>query len=144
MQGLKVRERTPDEFGMVCSNWKDELFEHRNDRNAGPGRGWCRGLNERDFWCLVNHVIDRITVSSCKVFVGCHEKDPDTPICWVAIRRIEGLVLFEVMYLYARKLIREDPELAAGLERALLSEVNKIHPLAAERRSFNPFKELRR
>ncbi len=144
MQGLTVRDVLPAEIGMVCGNWKNELAEYRNDRNAGPGRGWCRGLNERDFWCLVNRVVDRITVPSCEIFVGCHESDVDTPICWVAVRRIDGLMLFEVMYLYARKLVRKDPELAASLERALLSEVAKTRPLAVERRPFNPFLELRR
>lgn len=127
---LLVREMAPSELPMVLSNWKKEL---RHERHR---RGWGRGLEERDFWCLVNHVIDRITLPSSSIFVGCHEDEPETPCCWAA-RRGE-----EILFLYARQSVGHDAELAATLERSLLS-----HPLLAgsERiRAFNPFLELRR
>lgn len=139
MQGLKVRAMHESETAMVLSNWKKELFEHRRER------GWSRNIEERDYWCLVNHVVDRITLPSCLVFIGCHTIDLETPICWVAARRIQGLQTHEVVYLYARKSVREDPELAASLERVLLHEVDVSgYPLAVERRPYNPFLELRR
>lgn len=126
------------EISMVLSNWKKELLEQRR------AHGWSRGLEERDYWALVNHVLDRITLPLCTVFVGHHVNDEETPMCWVAVRRINGLQTHEVVYLYARKSVREDPELAASLERALLYEVSRVRPLADERRPFNPFLELRR
>jgi hypothetical protein len=120
------------------ANWKKDLLDRRAER------GWSRGLEDRDYWCLVNHVIDRITLPSCIVFVGCHEKDIDTPMCWAAVRRIPGLLAHEVVYLYARKSLWEEPELAASLERAVLSAIEALHPLVTERRPYNPFLELRR
>lgn len=138
MQGLTIRAMREAETSMVLSNWKKELFEHRGER------GWSRNIEERDYWCLVNYVLDRITLPSCLVFVGHHLIDEETPMCWVAARRIKGLQTYEVVYLYARKSVRGDPELAASLERALLYEVSRICPLADERRPYNPFLELRR
>lgn len=134
--GMVVRKMDASECAMCLSNWKKELWETRNRR------GWSRMIQERDFWCLVNHALDRITLPSCEVFVGCHESDVETPICWVAVRRIVGLSTYEVVYLYARKSLREEPELAAGLERELLSKLDR--PIAVERRPYNAFLELRR
>ena len=136
LYGLTVRTMQERELPMVLSNWKKELLEVQ--------RGWKRSLEDRDFWCLVNHTIDRITLPSCTVYVGCHEAAPETPMCWVAVRRVKGLQIYEIVYLYARKSVRRDPELAASLERALLSTVEHYVPLAVERRPFNPFLELRR
>ncbi len=136
--GLLVRRMAASEKAMVLSNWKKELLEE------SARRGWGRGLEVRDYWCLANHVLDRITLPSCEIWVGCHESELETPVCWVAIRKIAGLSVFEVVYLYARQSVRELPELAAGLELALLHEVEITRPLARERRSFNPFLELRR
>ena len=129
----------PSESAMVLSNWKKELWEQRRER------GWSRGLEERDYWALVNHVLDKITLPACDVVMGCHFSDPETPMCWVAFRRVPGLHIREIVYLYARKSVRQDPALAAGLERQLLFEIEHTDILfAAERRPFNPFLELRR
>jgi len=56
MQGLTIREMHESETAMVLSNWKKELFEQRGTR------GWSRNIEERDYWCLVNHVPDLITL----------------------------------------------------------------------------------
>jgi hypothetical protein len=134
--GLVVRPAAPTELEMVLSNWKQEIWKTRHIR------GWCRGLQERDYWCLMNHVLDRITVPSCELFVGCHQNDLETPICWIAIRKIPALTTWTVVYLYARQSLRKEPELAASLERELLSSLDV--PIAVERRQFNAFLELRR
>lgn len=133
-----IRSPTPDEAKMVLANWKEDLYHSR------IATRWGRDLAARNFWCLANHVVDRITFPSCEIWVGCHDNDPLTPICWAATRRIEGLQSHAIVYLYARQQLREDPELAITLERALLSEVAKRRPLAAERRRFNPYLELDR
>jgi hypothetical protein len=134
--GLVVRRVTTDEMSMVLSNWKKELWDTRNKAS------WSRVLQERDFWCLANHVLDRITVPSCDIFVGCHPSDTETPICWVAIRKIPALTSWSVVYLYARQSLQKEPELAASLERELLSKLEV--PIAVERRHMNLFLELRR
>lgn len=138
IEGFAVRRMLDSEAAMVLSNWKRELNELRNQRK------WGRGLTDRDYWCLVNHVIDRITLPSCDVWVGIHVSDPETPVCWVAVRKIPALQMYELVYLYARRSLQEDPELAAMLEKMLLHEVNAVHTLAVERRPYNPFLELRR
>lgn len=139
IEGFAVRAASASEVGMVRANWKHELNAQR------PERKWSRGLTDRDFWCLVNHALDRITLPECELYVGFHATDPEaTPLCWVAVRRIPALLTWEVVYLYARASVRADPELAVTLERELLSRVHAIHPLATERRPFNPFLELRK
>ena len=114
---------------MVLSNWKHELLGKRTTE------GWGRGMTERDYYCLVNHVLDNVTLPSCEIFVGCHEDEPATPCCWVAVRDSE------ILFMYARKRFAEDPELAASLERTLLA---RLPMKAIKIRSFNPFLELRR
>ncbi len=135
---LAVRSLRDSERNMCLANWKKDLSEAR------AWGSWGAGLGQRNYWCLINHVLDRITLPSCDVWVGCHTNDPETPICWVATRRIEGLQLHAIVYLYVRQQLRDDPELAITLERALLSEVETHHPLATERRPYNPFLELDR
>lgn len=131
-----VRPLALSETSFVLSSWKkqlnDERYRHR----------WGKGLDGLCFWMLINHVIDKITLPSCEVFVGCERSEPGTPLCWVAVRKIKGLSTFDIVYLYARHEIRKDQKLAAYLEVALLSEVNKTRPFASQRRSFNPFREL--
>jgi hypothetical protein len=138
IEGFAARSMLDSERGMVLANWKHELAAQRLDRK------WSRGLTERDFWCLVNHAVDRITLPSCEVFVGVHANDPETPVCWAAVRRIPVLLQHEIVFSYARESVRNDPELAVTLERALLSEIQQHRPLAVERRAYNPFLELRR
>ncbi len=132
---LLVRPMATSEVPMVLGNWKAEL------RADARTRRWGRGLEERDFWCLVNHVLDRITLPACRVFVGCHEDEPDVPVCWVALRRPPGLSTWAVVYLYVRQGLREDVELCAGLERELIARIDR--PILPDRRPFNPFLELR-
>lgn len=135
---LIVRPMALAERNMVLSNWKEELREERLERR------WGRGLTDRDYWCLINHVLDKITLPSCEVFVGVHVDTPETPVCWVSVRGIAGLSTYEVVYLYGRLQLRDDLELAASVERTLLYEVQRTHVLVNERRPFNPFLELRR
>ena len=137
MQGLTVRRMLDTEQSMVLSNWKRELYEFRHIMN------WGGGLKDRDFWRLINHVLDRFTLPSCEVFMGCHESDVETPLCWVALRRIPGLQVHEEVYLYARKSVRQDPELAAGLQRDVRGAIEAQGlSLAKERRPYNPYLEI--
>lgn len=133
---LVVRLMANSEISMVLSDWKKELFRERKNR------GWGKGLEDRDYWALINHVLDRITLPSCAIYIGVHEKEPSTPCCWAAVRSLPPHTgSFEILFLYARQSIGHDPELAAALERSLLEKL----PSGAERlRSFNPFLELRR
>ncbi len=135
---LLVRKMNASETNIVLAGWKNRLYEQRFRSR------WGRGLEEDYFWLLVNHVIDKITVPSSDVLVGCAETEPGTPICWVVLRKITGLSTFDVLYVDARREILKDPKLAAALERELLAEVTKQRPLASERRTFIPFQELKR
>ena len=138
MDGLPliVRRAGPHEKDLILSGWKHSL--------EGCGAKWRRGLTDRDFWCLVNYAVDRIAFPSSLIFVGCHETDRDVPIGWVAIRRLAGLSTYEVVYLHMRSRVRADAGLAEAVERQLLHEISRQHPIAAEFRPFNPFLELRR
>lgn len=133
---ILVRRLTSSEHAWVLASWKAQLsYERKEER-------WGNGLDRQSFWDLVNYVVDRVSMPSCEVFVASSETEPTTPLCWVAIRKVPGLSTFDVVFSYARLEIRKDPELAATLERALLSEVQKERPLEPERRKFNPFREL--
>jgi hypothetical protein len=122
---------------MVLAAWKQDLYEERFRRR------WGSGLDGECFWLLVNHVIDRITLPSSDVLVGCSKTEPGTPLCWTVVRKIERYGTYAVLHSYARHEIRKDPALAATLERELMTEVTKQRPIASERRPFNPFHELR-
>jgi hypothetical protein len=136
MISILVREMNRSELSLVLSSWKMQLADDRFRFR------WGRRLDGESYWPLVNHVIDRITLPSCKVFVGCSPPEPDAPLGWVAIRPAKEA--HEVVFMYARHEIRKQPEVAAALERGLLSEVDKLCPLMTQRNPFNPFQELRR
>ena len=120
---------------MVLSNWKNTLNAKRKE-HYGPHHA----LVERDFWFLANYVIERITLPSVEVFVGCHENEPETPCCWIAVRRTSEDSC-EVLETYARQIIGRDPELAASLERELRS---RLPYKRMEARALNMFLELKR
>lgn len=132
---LLIRKMAPSETAMVLSNWKHAIRERRHE-HYGPHHA----LVDRDFWCLANYVIDRITFPSCQVFVGCHEKEPETPCCWIAVRG-SGEDGCEILEMYARRIVRDDPELAASLERELRS---RLPYKRVEQRNLNLFLELQR
>lgn len=135
---LLVRPMTADEVPMVLSNWKRELGEYRHIYR------WSSGLKPDDFWSLLNFVIDRLTLPSCVVFMGCHPSEPKVPINWVAIRKRPGLSNYDVVYQYVRLGPREDPELAQSLYDSLIEKLCATHTLEKKKRPFNPFNELRR
>lgn len=132
---LLVRKMVPAEVPMVLSNWKHTLNVKRRDF-YGPHHA----LIERDFWHLANYVIEKITLPSAEVFIGCHESEPDTPCCWIAVRSI-GEDACEVLESYARQIVSKDPELAANLERELRS---RLPYKRVETRNLNLFLELKR
>lgn len=126
---LVVRGPTDGEITMVLANWKRELFEER------VHRAWGRGLRDQDYWRLVNHILDRITLPSARIFIGAHPENEGTPMIWIAVR--DGLLLFS----YARRSLRKDPALVERLESAML----KLIPVVACRvHDFDPFRELER
>ncbi len=116
------------ETNLVLKGWKKRLFNQKHSWR------WSRTLHEDHFWLLVNHVIDKITMPSSKILVGCHDEDQDTPLCWAVGRET-------IFYSDARVEILHDPELAAYLERALRVSGWSID---VERPQFDPFKELSR
>jgi hypothetical protein len=121
-----VREMLPEEQAMVCSDWKKDL------RDEGPA--WGKALHGDEWWALVNFVINRVTVPTSVVLMVCHTNEPSVPLAWLATR--DRLIL----HTYARVSVREDPELAAFLERTL-REHSGAHTDALD---FNPFLELKR
>lgn len=121
---LLIREMTADERPMVLSDWKRGLWDERP--------AWGRALHSEEWWALINHVIDGITLPSVTVWMACHRRTPDVPLCWAAVRRSEAL------HMYARSSVRETPELAAFLHRSLLDHAR------ARAAPFNPFQELKR
>lgn len=124
MPPVLVREMQPSERSMVLSDWKRSLWD------AHPS--WGRALLSDEWWALVNFVIDRLTFQKCKVWVVCHLKEPSVPLGWVATR--EGVTLHS----HARAAVRDEPELAAYLERTLLEHAQ------SRPGTFNPFQELKR
>jgi hypothetical protein len=119
----------PGELVMVLANWKAELYEQKStDREAA----WAR-LRNGDFWRLVNYVLDTITMPSCVVYVGVHAWNPETPMCWAAVRN------GELLFTYYRKGLDKDAELLGMLQDVFLT----ILPVVAIKfRDFNPFREL--
>lgn len=130
---LFVRPMAAHETAMVLAMWKADLrFQDKSDK-----RSWGNRLRNGEFWALVNHVVDRITLPSAAVYVGCHPDEPETPVCWAAVRENE------VLHLYARESVRKDPELAAAMQRAFLEIIeSRVGPVS--RATYDPFKELQR
>ena len=120
---LLIREMLPEERSMVLSDWKKGLWDERPD--------WGRALQSDEWWALVNHAIDCISLPTAKVWMVCHQREPNVPLCWVAVR--DGSFL----HMHARVSIRDEPELAARLERTLLDHAQ------GRPAPFNPFRELK-
>ncbi len=118
----------PTERNMVLSDWKRDLFEIRREFPWSVGR-------KTDLWCLLNFVIDNITLPSCTIIVGGHPDSMEVPMCWAATRDQS------IIMMYARPSVREDRELAFNLEKAFLHE---LAPAVDQREHFNPFQELKR
>ena len=124
---LLVRPLDASEKNLVLAAWKKWLNTERFRTE------WGRGLDGRSFWLLVNHVIDRITLPSSSVFVGCTETEPKTPLCWLVAREAK------VLYVDARHEVLKDRVLSAALERELRARTQFMGPV-----TFNPFQELSR
>ncbi len=130
---LLVRTMQAGEIPMVLANWKANIrLQDKNDR-----RTWGRGLTPSEFWTLVDYAMTRITLPSSVVFVGCHESEPDTPLCWAAVRENR------MLHIYARESVRSDPEFAAEMERAFVNSIEE-RVGRVERAGYNPFEELQR
>ena len=134
---LSVRTMAPSELPLVRTAWKMMLRDQRHRER------WGHGLDGGCFWDLINHVIDRITLPSCGIYVGCTFSEPNTPLCWAAVRcRIENA--YDLLYIDARPNIRKDPVLAAALQRKLCEGITETFGHGLETVPFNPFQELRR
>jgi hypothetical protein len=141
-----LRPMAPEERSLVLSDWKKDL-EHRRRDGYGPHQS----LLKRDFWCLANFVVDKITFPSAEIIMGCYETTPETPLFWIALRSPDvnsptyptsELPMREVLHIRACKSIGDDAALAASLERELLSRLSVKYRI--ERRHYNLFTELRR
>ncbi len=128
---LIVRKAGSHEKDYVLSTWKQAL-------KISP-RKWRKELDDRNFWCLVNHAVDRITFPSSIILVGCHKDSPDVPVCWVAIRKLAGLSTYELVYYYVRL-----EAFTAEIYEELLSQISKDYLIAKEVCPYNPYLELRR
>lgn len=123
MKALLIREMLPSERGLVLSDWKKDLWDDRPD--------WGRALHSDEWWALMNHVLDTITLPSSTVWMACHRDEEIVPLCWLAERG--GVVL----HMHASASARKDTELAARLERSLTEHACAIPG------AFNPFIELK-
>jgi hypothetical protein len=119
---LLIRDMLPEEKSLILSDWKKDLWEQRP--------AWGRALHSEEWWALINHVVDRITLPTSSVLVAASRNEPDFGICWLAYR--EG-----VLHLHATKDVLREPELAAYLERALRDHAQR------EDAPYNPFLELK-
>jgi len=137
---LLVRPLAQSEMSLVLAAWKKSLYEERFRER------WGRFLDGECFWLLVNYVIECVTIPSSKLLVGCYETEPQTPLCWIAIRPNRRVpVKHDVLYLDTRHEIRKDAPLAAALHLEFTSIIDRAHALMPEPRPhFNPFKELAR
>lgn len=131
---IHVRRMLPSEESFVLSTWKHALRDTRRLQD------WGMGLRDSNYWLLANFVIDKITLPSCEVWMGCHPSRPETSECWIAIRETpEG---WRILHEYARAALKSDPELAAALRTALVSKLEETRGFAPAE-SFNPYKELK-
>ena len=120
-----VREMLPSERSMVKSDWKKDLWD------AKPA--WGRALQSEEWWALVNHVVDGITLPTCEVWMACHRNEPSVALCWAARRKDK------LLHMHAVEHVRREPELAASLERDL-----RAHLTTGPEWTWNPFLELKR
>lgn len=135
---LIVRPLAASEESMLLAAWKKDLYDERFRMR------WGRWLDGECFWLLVNDVLERVSLPSSHVLVGCYETEPHLPLCWMVIRAAKRVPrLHDVLYMSTRHEIHKDPPLAAALQREFLAVVERTHPLAP-RAPFNPFQELGR
>jgi hypothetical protein len=123
---ILIREMACEEMPLVLSDWKKDLWDARP--------AWGRALRSEEWWALVNHVIDHVTLPSATVWMACHRNEPSVPLSWMAARDGKRL------HAHARISIHQEPELAASLYKALIEYTPKWDILDA----FNPFLELKR
>ena len=117
------------ERNMVLADWKRDLAS-----TPSVKRGWGRGLTGYEMWCVLDHVIDRISFPSAEVVMACAESEPKVPLAWVAMRGPR--ILHEHM---RERIVEEDPELAAALAQEVWSKL----PSVLVRQPFNPIHELK-
>jgi hypothetical protein len=136
---LLVREMLPEERSLVLSDWKRDLWDALIDDRKEGTPNWGLSLQSEEWWALVNHVLDRITLPSATVWMACHRDEPNVPLCWVAAR--DGMHLDS----HSRVSVRDEPELAAYLQRSLWEHaMPKSRFGIGGRAAFNPFLELKR
>lgn len=115
---------------MVLANWKSELLD-RMQRDRTDWGVW----KKRDFFRLVNFVVDRISVPTSRIFIGVHPDSVDTPMCWAATR--DG----ELVFSYVRPRAAKDRELSRAMLDTFLVALPTV---AVHVRDYNPFMELER
>jgi hypothetical protein len=122
---ILIRDLAPSERAMVLSDWKLDIRDERPS--------WGVHMLPKEWWALVNYVVDRITYPSSTVVVACHRDEPMVPLAWLAHRSSQ------IIGLSCRAAIRKDPELAARIQTELLGHIgfSTFTP-------FNPFEELKR
>lgn len=138
IEGIQIQARPmlEDERPFVLATWKKELNTYRLNTS------WGAGLGAREYWKLANHILDKVTLPSCEVWMGCHPDDDHTPLCWLAIRRVPGRTEYAFLWSYGRRSLHKDPELAYMIEQTLLHEVRAKRPLLETRQPFSLFNEL--
>lgn len=121
---LLIREMLPYERSLVLSAWKKDLWDQKPD--------WGRALRSEEWWALVNHAIDNITLPSSDVWMACHRDEESVPLAWLVARDLL------VIHVHAVASVTDDSELAAIIESSLRTKA------PGELLNFNPFMELKK
>lgn len=124
---IVVRDAMPTERSLVLKDWKGDIAAMK-----GREAPWKNSLTPEEFWILLNTVIDKLTLPSCRVKMACHELASDTAMAWAAVR--EG----QILHMHCKQSLLDDPELAAHVQRHLQAEVQAVVV------PWNPILELRR
>ncbi len=121
---LLIRPMNPGERPLVLSAWKRDLAD-------ASWRDWGAGLQPPEWWALVNHVVDRISLPTATVMMACHEDEPEVPLAWMAVRSLA------ILHQHARASVHDEPHLAARLYQELATRTGALP------HRWNPFLEMK-
>lgn len=115
------------ERSMILADWKRDLAN-----TPSRERGWGLRMTGYEMWCVLDYVIERLTLPNSEVYVAVHEKER-VPLAWIALRGPR------ILHEHAKGDLAGEPELAAAVARELWSKL----PRVVTRQLFNPLHELK-